>query len=69
MASWFSRGKTGRQLFFTVFFDDAEHRFGIRSFLKGLTKFFFVKQLGDVGQRVKMFLKLALGHEKKHDEA
>jgi len=33
-----------------------------------LAKFFDVKQLGDVGQGVKVFLKLALRHKEEHDQ-
>ena len=48
--------------------DDVEHRFGIRGLLEGLSKFGLMEELGNIRQRMKMFLKLALGHEEKHHQ-
>jgi hypothetical protein len=47
--------------------DDPHHCGGVRSGFEGLAKFFVVQKFCDVGQRVKMFLELALGHEEQHD--
>ena len=55
-------------LLLPLLFDGAQHRFGVGSLFEGLTEFCFVKNLGDVGERVEMFLKLTLGNEEKHDE-
>ncbi len=51
-----------------MFLDDLHHSIGIRRLFEGLTKFFVVKELGDVGEGVEMFLKLTLRNEKEHDE-
>ena len=48
--------------------DDFHHRIGVGRRFKRLTKIFVVKEFCDVGQCVKMFLKLALRNEKEHDE-
>ena len=46
--------------------DDLEHRVGVRSLFEGLTEICFVEQLGDIGQRVQVFLKLALRYKEEH---
>ena len=51
-----------------IFLDDFVHGRGIGGFFERLAKFFFVKQLGDAGEGVEVFLELALGNEEKHDE-
>ena len=48
--------------------DDFHHRLGVGGLFEGGTEIFIVQKLGDVGEGMKMFLKLALGNEKKHDE-
>src|SRR5512138_1610868 len=48
--------------------DNIEHGLGVGSFFERLPKFLFVQQLGDLGERVEMLLKLALGNEEEHDE-
>lgn len=55
-------------LLLSLIFDRLEHRLGVWGFFECLTEFGFVKNLGDVGEGVKMLLKLTLGHEKEHDE-
>ena len=55
-------------LLLPLIFDGAQHRFGIGSLFEGLTEFCFVKNLGDVGECVEVFLELTLGNEEKHDE-
>lgn len=55
-------------LLFPLSFDRLQHRFGIGGLFEGLTEFGFVKNLGDVGEGVEVFLKLTLGNEEKHDE-
>ena len=55
-------------LFFPVFADDVEHGVGVGGFFEGLAEFGPVQQFRDVGERVEMFLKLALRHEEEHDE-
>ena len=52
----------------SVLADYFEHGFGVGGLLEGGAKFGFVQELGDVRQRVEMFLKLALRHEEQHDE-
>ncbi len=60
--------KMAWRLLFPLIFDGLQHRFGVGSLFESLTKFGFVKNLGDVGERVEMFLELTLGNEEKHDE-
>src|SRR5438105_4172110 len=46
--------------------DNSEHRGGVRRLHQGLAKFGPMQVLGNVGQRVQMFLKLPLWHQEKH---
>ena len=48
--------------------DDLEHGLGVGGVFERLAEFSLVQKLGDVGERVEVFLKLALGNEEKHDE-
>src|SRR6266508_2831865 len=48
--------------------DDVKHHLCVTRFLEGLSEFIFMEQLGNVGQGMEVFLKLALRNEKKHDE-
>jgi hypothetical protein len=56
------------ELLFPLILDHAQHGLGISGLFQGLAKFGLVQNLGDVGEGVKMLLKLALGHQEKHDE-
>ena len=51
-----------------VFPDDVKHRLGVRRLFERLSEIGLVEKFGDVGQRVKVLLKLALRHQEQHDE-
>ncbi len=51
-----------------VSFDDLEHVLGAGRLFEGLSQIPVMEKLGDVGEGVKVFLKLALGHQEKHDQ-
>src|SRR6266850_5493318 len=48
--------------------DDLQHFIPIRRLFEGLAKFRLVQELGNISQRVKMFLELALGNQEQHDQ-
>jgi hypothetical protein len=48
--------------------DGFHHGFGVGCLLESLPEFCLVKELGDIGQGVKVFLELSLRDEKEHDE-
>src|SRR5262249_16233765 len=47
---------------------DLKHRVSVRRLLEGLAELGAVEQLGNVGKRVQMLLKLALRDKEKHDQ-
>lgn len=53
---------------FALFLDGFEHGLGVGRLVQGLAEFGLVQQLGDVGQRVQVLLKLALRHEEEHHQ-
>src|ERR1035441_4015917 len=55
-------------LFLPLAPDDLQHGVGVGRLLQGLAKFGFVEELGDIGQGVKVLLKLTLRHEEEHDQ-
>ena len=48
--------------------DDFEHGLGIGRLFQGLAKIGPMEELGNIGQGVKMLLKLALRHKEQHDQ-
>lgn len=48
--------------------DNPKHLVRAVGLLERLAEFFFVKELGDIGQRVEMLLELTLRHEEEHDQ-
>ena len=53
---------------FPMLLDDREHGFAVGRLFQGLAKIGAVEEFGDVGERVEVFLELALRHEEEHDE-
>ena len=52
-------------LFTRLLLDDVVDGLGISTVLERLAKFFFVQQLGDLGERMKVLLKLALRNKEE----
>ncbi len=48
--------------------DNLQHGCRVGSLFEGLSEFGAVEEFGDVGEGVKVLLKLALGNEEEHDE-
>ena len=59
---------TMERLLLPLVSDDLQHLVSARCLLKGLAKFRPMQEFGDVGQRVKVLLKLALWHEEKNHQ-
>ena len=51
-----------------MFANDGQHAVGIGGFFQGFAEIGFVEQFGTVGERVEVFLELALRDEEQHDE-
>src|SRR5215472_11588110 len=62
------KARLSEQSLLSVLLDDIEHRLGVRGLFERLAEIGFVEELGNVGERVKMLLKLTLRHEEQHDE-
>ena len=48
--------------------NNLEHGIGVGSLFEGLAEIGFVQKLGNIRERVEMFLELPLWHQKQHDE-